>query len=140
MTVSSACTKLMSTSRHVGSAVAQLVTAASANDDQQHIGASAVELAQVRPGLTEFLPKTEQILYRKSIIFYRKIMMRHFSLKMTIFKIPESPRFHRRNPRCTFRALRRQHRPSRGVCSIRCSRLRPGLRQGQRESAGDPVE
>ena len=44
----------MSTSRHVGSAVAQLVTAASANDDQQHVGASAVELAQVRPGLTGF--------------------------------------------------------------------------------------
>ena len=62
MTASSACTKLMSTSRHVGSAVAQLVTAASANDDQQHIGASAVELAQVRPGLTGFfLPKIKQI-------------------------------------------------------------------------------
>ena len=72
-------------------------------------------------------------------------MMKHF-LKMKLFednkivKIPESPRFHRRNPRCTFRALRRQHRPSRGVCSIRRSRLRPGLRQGQRESTGGPAE
>ncbi|PAV71894.1 hypothetical protein WR25_14266 [Diploscapter pachys] len=63
VTASSACTKLMSTSRHVGSAVAQLVTAASANDDQQHIGASAVELAQ---NLRDFTEEIRDVLSVRS--------------------------------------------------------------------------
>ncbi|CAD6186281.1 unnamed protein product [Caenorhabditis auriculariae] len=63
-TATTSTSKLMSSSRHVGSGVAQLISAASSSDER-HIGSSAVELAQNLRGFTDSV--TEVVATRTDI-------------------------------------------------------------------------